>query len=525
MTAVSTSPTTPSPARVIEKFSPVSGEKLQEFPISSAEDVEAAVARARAAFVGWRDLGLTRRLEILDRVREVLLKKGEEYAREISRDTGKPYQDSLSTEILAVALLLEYNRKKAPKILARRRAKTPIVFAGKSSLIEYFPRGVVGVISPWNFPFQLGVAPVISALVGGNTVVLKPSEVTPITGEVVRDLFAQAGLPEGVVEVIQGDGSTGAALCQADVDMLFFTGSVATGRKVMAAAAKRPIPVELELGGKDAMIVCADANIKRAAKAAAWGAFANCGQVCVSVERLFVVESIHDKFVELVREEVENIRVGGPDDDADVGPMIFAPQLKTVTRHIADAIERGAKVLTGGEQLRRDGQFFAPTMLTDITPEMEIYREETFGPVLPIIKVRDEEEALRLANDHKYGLNASVWTQNIKKGISLASRLECGQATVNDVINSVGNPSLPFGGVKSSGIGRYHGPDGLRAFMHTKAIMVDRGILNNEPLWFPYAGKYPAVAQLFRGLLGRKVPQMAGGMIKLLRGGKSKKKR
>ncbi len=524
MTAVTTSTTTPTPHRVIEKYSPVTGEKLQDIPVSTPEQVEAAVARARAAFVGWRDLGLGRRLEVLDRIREVLLRKGEEYAREISRDTGKPYQDSLSTELLAVGLLLEYNRKRAPKILARRRTKTPMVFTGKVGYIEYFPRGVIGVISPWNFPFQLGVAPVISALVGGNTVVLKPSEVTPLTGEVIRDLMAEAKLPAGVVEVVQGDGSTGAALCQADVDMLFFTGSVATGRKVMAAAAQRPIPVELELGGKDAMIVCADANLTRAAKAAAWGGFANCGQVCVSVERLFVVESIHDRFVEMVRKEVENIRVGSPDDDADVGPMIFAPQLKTVASHIADAVKRGAKLLTGGEKLERPGQFFAPTMLTDVTPEMDVYREETFGPVLPIIKVKDEEEALRLANDHKYGLNASVWTQNIKKGISLASRLECGQATVNDVISSVANPVLPFGGVKSSGIGRYHGPEGLRAFMHTKAIMVDRGILGNEPLWFPNAGKYPAVAQLVRGLLGHSLPTTARAMVKLLRGGGKSKK-
>jgi len=231
-----------------------------------------------------------------------------------------------------------------------------------------------------------------------------------------------------------------------------------------------------------------------------------------------VVESIHDKFVDMVRKELEKITVGGPDDDADIGPMIFGRQIETVARHIQDALERGARILTGGKPLEGPGQFFAPTMLADVTPEMEIYREETFGPVLPIIKVRDEEEAVRLANDHKYGLNASVWTQNIKKGISLASRLECGQASVNDLINSVGNPALPFGGVKSSGIGRYHGPDGLRAFMHTKAIMVDRGLLSNEPLWFPYAGKYPVVAQLFRGLVGGKLTTTASAFVKLLRG-------
>ncbi|MCB9596355.1 MAG: aldehyde dehydrogenase family protein [Sandaracinaceae bacterium] len=502
-------------AAVIEKRSPVTGEVLGTFPIRTAAEVDAAVARAREAFPTWRDTSLDDRLRMLSRIKDVVQTHGEEYARRISDDTGKPLVDSLVTELMAIPLFLDHYRKTAKKTLSRRKVSTPILFPGKASYIEHFPLGVVGVISPWNFPFQLSMVPVLSALIAGNTVVLKPSEVTPITGEIVDEIFRRIGLPRGVVEVVQGDGSTGAALTRADVDKLFFTGSVATGRKVMAEAAKRPIPVELELGGKDAMIVCADANLARAAKAAAWGGLVNCGQMCTSVERLFVVDAIHDEFVALLEAEVRAMRVGGPDEHADMGPLTFRGQVTTVERHVAGAVDDGAKVLAGGTRLDRPGQFFAPTLLTGVTPSMEIYREETFGPVLPVIRVKDEEEAIRLANDHQYGLNGCVFTKDVERGLELASRLECGQVMVNDLVSIVGNPALPFGGVKNSGFGRYHGPEGLLAFTHQKAIMVDRGWSDIEPLWFPYKGKYDAMAQVFHGLLGGNLPKALLAMTKL----------
>ena len=499
------------------KLSPVTGELLGTFPNTSAADVQAAVARARAAQPAWAELTLRERLQALDRLRTVIEQHGEEFARQISADTGKPLVDALLTELMSIPLFIDYYRKHAADVLRRRKVGTPILFPGKASYVEHFPMGVIGVISPWNFPFQLAMVPVISALIAGNTVVLKPSEVTPLTGEVIRACFERAGLPSGVVEVVQGDGLTGAALVEADIDKVFFTGSVATGRRVMAAASRRPIPVELELGGKDAMIVCADANLERAAKAAVWGGFVNCGQMCVSVERLFVVEEVHDRFVELVRREVAQLRVGGPDEDADMGPLTFARQIETVERHIAQAREAGAAVLTGGQRVERAGQFFEPTVLTGVTPEMEIYRDETFGPVLPIVKVRDELEAVRLANDHIYGLNGSVWTRDTKRGLQLASALECGQVMVNDLVASVGNPALPFGGVKASGFGRYHGPEGLIAFSHQKSIMVDRGLMTSEPFWFPYRGKYEPMTQVFKGLLQRNYPKALVGLVKLQR--------
>lgn len=501
---------------VIEKDSPITGERLGEFEISTPEQVEAAVARAREAFGPWRDRSLDERFEVLERMRSIIDRRGEEFARRISEDTGKALLDALMTEMLVVPLFIDHYRKNAAKILQKEKVWPGMLFPAKKAHIEYFPMGVIGVISPWNFPFQLSMVPVISAIIGGNTVVLKPSEVTPLTGELIRELCEEAGVPKGVIEVVQGDGSTGAALVEADVDMVFFTGSVNTGKKVMAAASKKPIPVELELGGKDAMIVCADANLKRAAKGAMWGALVNGGQMCTSVERLFVMESIHDEFVDLLRAEMDAIVVGD-NEDVDMGAITFAPQLKTIEEHLDEAKKAGAKIVCGGERIDRPGMFFAPTLLTDVNPEMLIYREETFGPVLPVIKVVDEAEAVRLANAHKYGLTGSVWTADLDMGRRLASQMECGQVGINDLVQSVGNPKLPFGGVKSSGFGRYHGDEGLLTFMHAKAVMISSGRFNSEAVWFPYHGKHEAMTRLFHSVLGGQWVGVGKAFLDLLR--------
>ncbi len=512
---MATDPVRDADLRVVEKFSPINGEKLGDFPIADADEVNAAVGRAREAFGAWRALSLQERLRRIEKVREVIAEEGEYIARRISEDTGKPLAEALMTEIITIPVFIDYYAKTAEKVLGRHKVKTPILFPGKTSYVEHFPMGVVAIISPWNFPFQLSVIPMISALIAGNTVVLKPSEVTPITGEVIAEVFERAGLPDGVVEVVHGDGSTGAALTEADVDKIFFTGSVATGRKVMAAAAKKPIPVELELGGKDAFIVCHDANLERAARAAVWGGLSNCGQMCTSVERVMVVESVYDEFMTKLETAVKRIKVGTPDEEADMGPMTFPHQIKIVERHVKDAIEKGAKVVTGGNRIEKEGTWFEPTLVTDVTPDMEIYVEETFGPVIPVVKVKDEEEAIRLANDHQYGLNGSVWSQDKRRAVELASRMECGQVTVNDIVVSVGNPVLPFGGVKGSGIGRYHGPEGLLGFTHQKAIMVDPGWGDKEPFWFPYNNKYPEFVSAFKSLMKGNLPKAVLSLLKL----------
>ena len=495
------------PKRVIEKFNPATGDKIADYQICSTDEVNEAVARARAAAPAWAALTVKERLARLQAVRKICVRDAEEIARRISLDTGKPYSEALMHEVLAIPMFLDHYDKLAPKVLQRHKERTPMVFPGKSSYLSYFPMGVIAIISPWNFPFRLSMAPIISALIAGNTVVLKPSEVTPETGEVIRELFDKANLGPGVVEVCQGDGSTGAALCEADVDKIFFTGSVATGRKVMAAAAKKPIPVELELGGKDAHIILRDADLDRAAQATAWAGLMNCGQMCTSAERIIVEEAVHDEFVKKLEAHVRAIQVGGPDDDADMGPMCFRPQLDTVEAHLADAREQGADIVVGGERIDRPGQFFEPTLITGVTVDMEIWKEETFGPVIPVIKARDAEHAIELCNEHQYGLSGAIWTEDRDRGLDLACRMECGQVMVNDAIQITGNPALPFGGVKNSGIGRYHGAEGLLTFSHTRAVMVDQGFFRHEPVWFPYRDKYPIFKKAFDALLGGNMPR------------------
>lgn len=501
-------------ASMFEKFSPATGEKLGEWPIGTKADVEAAVERARKAFPAWRDTPLSERMKFIRRVGEVLADDVDYFATIISDDTGKPPVDAVTTELLVMPLFIEYFEKTAPRVLSRKRVRNPLMLPLKKSYIEHFPMGIIGIISPWNFPFQLSVVPIMSALISGNTVILKPSEITPLTGDLIQELFERVGLPDGVLQVIQGDGSTGAALTESMIDKIFFTGSVATGRKVMAAAAKRPIPVELELGGKDAFIVCHDAPLQRAAKAAVWGGLLNCGQACTSVERLLVVDEVYDRFVKLLLEEVTAIRVGPPGDDPDMGPMCFAKQLKIVAAHIEDAREKGAKISFGGNAIEGPGQFFEPTVIEGVTTEMDIYVDETFGPVLPIMRVKSEEEAIRLANDHQYGLNASIWTLDVDRGLKMASRIEAGQVTINDILSSVGNPVLPFGGVKNSGIGRYHGEEGILAFTHTRAIMADYGRLSSEPFWFPYKGKYGEMSAALKAVTKGNIPRALLAMLR-----------
>lgn len=507
---------TPEP-RTFEKKSPVDGSSLGTFEIASQTEVDRVVARARAAFPRWRDTSIAERLEVVDRLLRKLGDHADRYADIISKDTGKPRVEAINTELSVVGIALKRYRTTAPSILARKKQPAQLAFPGKTAFIEHFPMGVIGVISPWNFPFQLSVMPMVSALIAGNAVVLKPSEVTPLVGELAREWFDGVGLPDGLVGVVQGDGSTGAALTESDIDKIFFTGSVATGRRVMAAAAKRPIPVELELGGKDAFIVCDDAPLERAARAAVWGGFVNCGQACVSVERVFVEAPVYDRFVELVKEELKNVTVGGPDEEADMGPMTFPKQLEIVERHVKDAIDRGARVISGGARLARPGTFYGPTVLLDVTEDMEIYREETFGPVLPIVKVKDWREAVKLANHHQYGLSGSVWTRDIDKGLRLASMLECGQVMINEVLQGVGHPDLPFGGVKNSGIGRYHGAEGLLTFTHTKGILLDRGFLKSEPFWFPYKGNYAFAKAGLEALSRGRLPTAVFHFARMLR--------
>jgi succinate-semialdehyde dehydrogenase/glutarate-semialdehyde dehydrogenase len=417
------------------------------------------------------------------------------------QETGKVRGDAL-TEVLIFFDTMRYYLKHAEQLLDDE-VVTPHLLKHKRGVITYLPRGVVGIISPWNFPIDLGLGEVIPALLAGNAVLLKPSELTPLINlELVR-LAEEAGLPGGVLQVLTGAGETGAALCE-QVDQVTFTGSVNVGRKVGAVAARRLIPCTLELGGKDPMLVLRDADLERAAAAAVWGAFFNSGQMCMSVERVYVEAPVFEDFVRRVVTKTKALRQGVDGRYThDVGAMTRPQQLEIVEAHLRDAVDAGARVLCGGE--RPPGlpdSFFQPTVITDVDHTMTLMTEETFGPVLPIMAVADAGEAVRLANDSVYGLNASVWSRDVTTARSVARSLQSGNVCVNDVVTSYGLVELPFGGEKQSGLGRRHGPGGLRKYAITQAIAEDRLRLSREPNWYPYSPRVLGALERAASLLG-----------------------
>jgi len=472
--------------RRIRLANPATLAPLGEIEIQTSDEVRAAVEGARKAQAEWGGLSFSERGNSMRRALRVLLARQDEFAERIVRETGKPVVEVLTSEIMPACDALAFYARRSAKILADRRVRTHLA-KNKKLRIIYRPVGVVGIITPWNFPFMLSLNPTVQALMAGNAVVLKPSEATPVAGVLLEELFVSAGLPEGLFTVVQGDGSTGQALVESEVDKISFTGSVRTGRIVGELCGRRLLPCTLELGGKDPMIVCADANLERAANGAVWGAFANAGQVCTSTERVYVVEDVADEFTELVVKKTGELRQGAI-GEFDVGSVIWPPQLEIIERHVNEAVERGAVLRTGGRRNPDlDGIFYEPTVLTDVTHDMQVMREETFGPVLPIMRVRDEAEAISLANDSTYGLNASIWTRNKHKGVELADALQSGSVVVNDCMVSYGVAESPFGGMKDSGIGRANGEAGLRSYCHTRSILVDRFGGKSEPMWYPYS--------------------------------------
>jgi acyl-CoA reductase-like NAD-dependent aldehyde dehydrogenase len=509
MAVVTPLETSPHARRRLALASPATLEPIGEIEVATVADVQAALAAAREAQPAWAALPVKERARYMWRALEILLARQDAFIEVIQRESGKPRTDALLIEIFAACDALAYYAKRAARILRpRRRRLHGILALTKRLRIVYRPLGVVGVISPWNGPFILSLNPAVQALMAGNAVLLKPSEVTPYSGKLVGDLFAEAGLPAGLLSVLLGDGETGAALVEAGVDKISFTGSVATGRRVAEACARRLLPCTLELGGKDPMIVCADADLDRAAGGAVAGAFFNSGQVCFSTERVYAVEAVAD---ELIRRVVARARVlrQGVTGEFDVGPIFWPRQLEIIEAHVADAVAKGATVLTGG---RRNpslpGLYYEPTVLTDVTHEMLIMREETFGPILPIMRVRDEAEALRLANDTPYGLGATVWTRDARRASALAARIDAGSVCVNDMTMTYGAQEAPFGGRKASGIGYVNGDFGLQGYSWPQAILVDRFGGRQTATHYPYsAAKDSGVQKFIRLLWGTRLGQ------------------
>jgi succinate-semialdehyde dehydrogenase/glutarate-semialdehyde dehydrogenase len=482
---------------------PATGEEIGRAPLTTPEEVARAVGRARDAQAAWAAKSYRERGRVIMAAREVILKEMEEIAFLISIETGKPVAEAISLEIVPALDLMQYFARKTANLLAPRRIGIgQYVFMGRTSYEIYKPLGVVGIISPWNFPFATPLDEVTMALMAGNTVVLKPSELTPLTGLKIQEIMTRAGLPDGVLQVVTGDGSTGAALVAAGTNKIMFTGSVATGKRVAESAAKYLIPVVLELGGKDPMVVLDDANIENAARGAVWGAFANCGQSCSSVERCYVHENISEQFISAVVRETQRLHQGsGTEKSIDLGSMSSERQLRTVELHVNQALANGANALTGGERLRDvAGAFYPPTVLTNVNHEMDVMREETFGPVLPIMTFRTEDEAIRLANDSDFGLTASVWSNSVPRAQRIAARIDAGTVMINEVLYTHGIAQTPWGGVKQSGLGRTHGRAGLLELVNAQHIHVNRLPFIPDLWWFNYD---EGAGRLFRGFARR----------------------
>jgi succinate-semialdehyde dehydrogenase/glutarate-semialdehyde dehydrogenase len=470
--------------RAIRVIRPTDGSLVGELAVTPRPTVPSRVSRTRSVQEGWASLDPDDRVRRLRGLVDAIGSRAGEIAETIVAETGKPRAEAL-IEVTTVLDLLRFYLRKAPGFLARKRVSAGWLL-WKEAFVVREPLGVVGIISPWNYPFILSMTPVITALFGGNGAVLKPSELTPYSGLFAEDLCREAGLPEGLVQVIVGTGSVGAALVRSGVDKVVFTGGTETGRRVLAAASESLTPVVLELGGKDAAIVLEDADLERSARGVLWGAFQNAGQTCIAVERVFVVEEVYDRFLKQLLQEMRKIRAGST-AGVDVGPMVMPEQLDRVEAHLQDAVDQGGKVLAGGHRADPASNVFHPTVLTGVGQGCEILREETFGPLLPVIPVKDQEEAIRRANETRFGLSASVWTGDRRRGMEVARRLRVGGVTVNDALVHYGIPSLPFGGVGESGFGRTRGLEGLAEMTRTRTVVVDRLGLRREPWWFPYS--------------------------------------
>jgi succinate-semialdehyde dehydrogenase/glutarate-semialdehyde dehydrogenase len=491
-------------AKLVSKC-PATLEAIGEVSLASTAQCAQAVDAAGAAFPAWRDLPVGEKKRIFKSAEQALYDRRVEAARLVSLEKGSPYAESLAVEVLGSLAILDLYARRLDR-MSRPKSGVPSLplFAHKRSTYHFQPLGANLVISPWNFPFLIPFSDVVSTLSAGNTVVLRPSTATPLVALLLGEIFAAAGIPPGVLNVVNcRTGQAEEMISNPKVQTVMFTGSVGIGKRVMELASRNLTNVVLELGGKDPMIVLADADVERAARGAVWAAFMNCGQSCASVERVYVAREIAPAFTARVVDLTKTMKVGHPlEPGTDMGPMTTLGQLETVLEHVRDARERGARILTGGGRVEGlPGYYHAPTVLDGVDHSMKIMTEETFGPTLPIMAVADAEEAVRLANDCRYGLTASVWTRSRRAAAAVAERLQAGSVTINDHMFSFTEPNAIWGGIKETGMGRSHGPFGLLYLQNIKFVSADFSTKKSWLWWFPYDTEKPALLEKAMGLL------------------------
>lgn len=467
---------------------PATGEVLREIPMTPSVDLDSVFKRAAAAQAQWATLSVEKRAAALLNLRERLIERVDELSELISNENGKPRFEAMTNEIFASIELCTYFAKKGPELL--RDEKIPMgLMKHRASYLNYWPLGVIAVITPWNYPFLLPMGELVMGVLAGNAIVFKPSEITPLIGLKIQELFEEAGFPKDLVQTVIGDGRLGAAMIEKKPAKIFFTGSVATGKKIMRAASNHLIPVNLELGGKDPMIVLADADLDYATSAALWGGFSNSGQICASVERILVHESIAEEFTRILKEKLSSLRQGpSREGNNDLGAITFEKQKDLYETQIRQAKENGAEFVAGGE-FSADRCFLRPTIVTGKNIEsLDIYNEETFGPVVAVSTFRTVDEAIEKANRSPYGLLASVITKNLSLAETIAKRLEAGTVTINEVVYTAGLPETPWGGVKNTGFGKKHSARGMYEFVNTRHIHKPKSSLFvfKSLWWFPY---------------------------------------
>lgn len=462
--------------KTISLAKPSDNQHLYDIACQSKDEVNQVIAKAKAAQKAWAALPVGERVKHLLNLRDVIVDQQDRIMNVIINETGKAKQDALMVEVYTVAAFITYWCKQASKSLKPETSRASgIMGFTKKVHIHYKPLGVIGIIAPWNGPFVLTANPCIQAMLAGNAVVAKGSEITPFCSKILEELCLEAGIPEGVCQVLIGDGATGDALITGGVNKISFTGSVATGKKVASRCLEQMIPYTLELGGKDAMIVCDDAELDDAVHAAVWGSCVNTGHYCCGIERIYVHEAIYHDFVSKAVELSNSLRVGSEHGvNEDMGAVFSEQQMAIIERHVADAVEKGGKVLAGGKRVDKQGLYYPPTVVVDTAESSSLISEETFGPVMPIIKVTSDEDAIKKANASNYGLHGSVWTKNKQKGIDIAKQLETGSIAVNDIGMMYGIANAPFGGVKESGLGNVNGKHGIRGYCHAMPILVGR---------------------------------------------------